>query len=76
MEEKRKQIIGNLGIPLLPVHKMDQIEQNKMKDLLFNIGHQTSPKTNERDWNQMKVMLPILKQSVAHNFKRNNLIID
>jgi hypothetical protein len=48
-----------------------------MKDLLFNKTKTsvTSPKNPERDWRQMKVMLPILKASEAPHYLRSDLII-
>lgn len=77
MKEKKNQVIGNLGIPWFPISKLDQSEQNKMKDLLFNKTKTSlgSPRNPERDWRQMKVMLPILKASEAPNYLRSDLII-
>ena len=66
-----------MGIPSFPISKLGLSEQNKMKDLLFNKTKTsvTSPKCHERDWRQMKVMLPILKASEAPHYLRSDLII-
>ena len=58
-EEVKKQKRGNLGIPLLPIHKMDPITKSVVKRML---GDHNQQKVKETDWQMMEVMLPILKR--------------
>ena len=74
VKEQKRQQLGNLGIPLLPIHKMDLVEKNKLQAHLFT--RQTSPTKglSVRDWREMNIMLPIYKQSGAMHSQRSDLI--
>lgn len=51
--------MSNLGIPLLPLHKLDPVAQNRLSYRLAN------PDVASKDWRQIDVMVPIFKQNAA-----------
>jgi len=55
--EVKLRTTSNLGIPLLPVHKMCRTEKNKIHDIM----HRDPPKAPESQYKDIKVMLPLLK---------------
>ena len=55
--EVKLRTTSNLGIPLLPVHKMCRTEKNKIHDIM----HRDPPKAIESQYRDIQVMLPLLK---------------
>jgi len=58
--EVRRRKLDNLGIPLIPVSKMAPHQQNIYKEML---SETSAEKAEERVWQPMTLMLPILKES-------------
>ena len=50
------------------MHNLKEYQRNKISDIL----KQPDERPNERQWQQMKVMLPILRTSGAMNLDRND----
>lgn len=59
---------NNQGCPLIPVHKLETIYANKMNDVL----KERIKRPKEASWQQMGVMLPILRQGASKNIIRND----
>ena len=58
-EDIKLQVPGNLGIPLLPIHKMCVTEKNKIRQIMYR----EPPKATESQYKNIKVMLPILRNN-------------
>ena len=69
-----KNRLDNQGYPLLPVHKMDPIYNQQM----LTHHKSPSPRPQEKNWQQLNVMLPILRQNHVTNIIKNDkmLLID
>ena len=67
----QKHSLDNLGCPLLPIHKMDTIYNQQM---LTNI-HTPAQRPKEKSWQQLNVMLPILRQNCSTNIRRNDKML-
>ena len=55
---------------MLPVHKMDHIYKNRMDDLI----KRPIKRPKEKSWQQVDVMLPILRQNQTKNIIRNDYL--
>lgn len=59
----------NLGIPIISSHNLKEFQKNQIQNIL----NEPDKRPPERQWQQMQVMLPILKTSGATNLNRNDV---
>ena len=69
-EEIQKNKVINLGIPVMSTHNLKDYQRNKVLHIL----NEPDKRPPERQWQQMKVMLPILRTSGAVNMTRNEML--
>ena len=69
-EEIQKNKVINLGIPIISTHNLKEFQKNKIQKIL----NEPDKRPPERQWQQMQVMLPILKTTGATNMTRNEML--